>query len=29
MKTLQKLTSVFDIPEIEEEEADYKKMYEK
>ncbi len=29
MKTAQQLTSVFNIPEIEEEEIDYKKLYEK
>ena len=27
MKTAQNLTSVFNIPEIEEEEIDYRKLY--
>lgn len=29
MKTVTHLTSVFNIPEIEDEEIDYRKLYEK
>lgn len=29
MKSVHHLTSVFNIPEIEDEEPDYRKLYEK